>query len=70
MRTALVLLAFGTLSASCVPKATVVPDWSIPHQLARPTQAYLLLAKPDGGFMEGKFVLPQGWWCISPEAVK
>lgn len=70
MRTALAWLGFVMLSASCVPKATVVPDWTVPHQLSRPAEAYLLLAKPSGGYMEGKFLLPQGWWCVSPEVVK
>lgn len=69
-RTLLALTASVPLSLGCKPPALVVPDQSIPHQLAAECRTTVLVTAPGGKVERQKVTVPAGWWVASPQVVE
>jgi hypothetical protein len=65
----LALLGSGMLSVGCV-SSQVVPDQSIPHQLAADTCGVILVKHPNGQVERQKVRIPAGYWIASPQTVE
>lgn len=68
-RLALVLAASATLSTACV-KRNVIPDPTVPHQVARETEVVVWTRAPDGKMVPTKVRLLKGWWIAGPPVVE
>lgn len=63
-----VLALFAWLSSGCAPHAIVIPDPTIPHEVAEELEAIVWLHAPDGYVKTRIRVLP-GYWVAGPEVV-
>lgn len=62
------VIAFAMLSTACV-KRTVLPDPTIPHQVAR--DAVVEVWCNDGSkLVRCRVRLAEGWWVASPQVVE
>jgi hypothetical protein len=64
MRIAFALSVCGMLC--CVPKVQVVPDPTVPHQVAEAAQVSIWARTPDGKLAKQQIQLPAGWWVAGP----
>ena len=67
MRTVVALSASVMLCVGCVPPRLVIPEPSIPHQLAKPAKVKILVGTPDGKYETQTAEIPAGWWVVSDE---
>jgi hypothetical protein len=67
MRIAFVLSACMTLC--CVPRVQVVPDPTVPHQVAEDAQVMIWARLPDGRLAKQPVKLQTGWWIAGPPVV-
>ena len=70
MRIALALLASGLLSTGCCSSGRVVPDATVPHQLAAESCVEVWARRPDGQLERVKVKAPAGWWLAGPPVVE
>lgn len=63
------VIAFAMLSTACV-KRTVVPDPTIPHQVAEESEAVVWCRAADGKLVRCKVRVLEGWWLASPQVVE
>lgn len=68
-RRALPLLAFALLLLGC-PKRTVVPDPTIPHQVAEGSDVTVWCGTTDRKLAKCEVRLDRGWWVASPQVVE
>lgn len=68
-RIGFVLGACGMLLTAC-PKRVVIPDPSVPHEVAEETTAYVWVRTPEGKLSKQKVKVLPGWWLASPEVVR
>jgi hypothetical protein len=68
MKTSLVVLVSALLCSACTP-TLVVPDPSIPHQLAADAKGVILVKHPNGQVERQEVRLPAGGWYASPQVV-
>jgi hypothetical protein len=63
-----------TLSACamlcCAPKVTVIPDPTVPHQVADEAQIVIWARMPDGRLAKQQIRLLAGWWIAGPPVVE
>lgn len=72
-RIMIVLAAFTMLwsvNAGCSPKVQVIPDPTIPHQVAREAQVEIWARRADGTMARQKVRLLEGWWIAGPPVVE
>lgn len=69
MRTVLVLLASAMLSGCC-SSGRVIPDATIPHQLADEACVEVWALGSSGKSERVKVKLPAGWWVAGPPVVE
>lgn len=69
MKTALALIVFAMLLAGCQPDRPL-PSRSIPHRLAKDTDAVIYVRTPQGDLQETDVTLPAGWWVAAPEIIE
>ena len=65
----LVLIASAMLLAGCLGHR-VAPDQRIPHQLARPARATILVEAETGRWIKLRVEIPAGWWIAGPNVVE
>lgn len=70
MRTVLALCASATLWTGCCASGRVVPDQTVPHQLAREVCVEVWATRPDGQLERVKVKAPAGWWLAGPQVVE
>ena len=70
IRTGLALFAFGTLCASCVHGPAVLPDPTVPHQMAAETEVTVWCRTEKGPLSTCTVRLLPGWWVASPQVVE
>lgn len=70
MRIVATLVASALLSTGCVPRATVIPDPTVPHQVASEAEIEIWTRLPDGRLAPTKVRLLQGWWIAGPPVVE
>jgi len=68
MLIACVLCACATLLPGCFAPR-VIPDQSIPHQLAAPATLTVWLTMPDGRKVDQAMAFPAGCWIAFPAIV-
>jgi hypothetical protein len=68
-RLALVLLASVPLSSGCV-KRVVIPDPTVPHQVAREAEVMIWVETATGKKVAQKVRLLEGWWIAGPPVVE
>jgi len=68
-RLASVLLASALLSSGCV-KRTVIPDPTVPHQVAREAEIEVWVQLAEGKKAKQKVRLLEGWWIAGPPVVE
>ena len=68
-RLAPVLLASALLSSGCI-KRTVIPDPTVPHQVAREAEVEIWVQAPGGNKVKQKVRLLEGWWIAGPPVVE
>ncbi len=56
-------------SAGCSPRVQVIPDPTIPHQVAKETEVEVWARRADGTMAPQKVRLLKGWWIAGPEIV-
>lgn len=61
-------IGFALLSA-CAHR-TVVPDLTVPHQVAERTEVVTWCGAPDAKLAKCRIVMEPGWWVASPQAVE
>lgn len=82
-RLALVLCAFALPSIGCVPRRAVIPDPTVPHQVAEETEVVIWTeipaspspANPTAAVsrtvkVKTKIRLLEGWWIAGPPVVE
>ena len=67
--TRLVLIGSALLFA-CSPKIVVLPDPSVPHQVAEDAEVVILVRQPDGKMAPQKVAVAKGWWIASPAIIE
>jgi hypothetical protein len=67
MRTALAVLASSLLCTACPRGAQVIPDPSVPHQVASETTVEVWARLPTGEMARTRIRLLEGWWVVAPE---
>lgn len=70
MKTVLALTASALLSSGCCASGRVVPDQSVPHQLAAEACLEVWATRPDGQLERVKVKAPAGWWLAGPQVVE
>jgi hypothetical protein len=60
----------GMLSAGCVARPAVIPDPSIPHQVAEEARIKVWCGTPDRKLEKCEVRLVDGWWVASPQVVE
>lgn len=68
-RLALVLCVFALPSIGCV-KRSVIPDPTVPHQVAKESEVVIWARAPDGKMVRMKVRLLEGWWIAGPPVVE
>lgn len=68
-RLALALLASALLSSGCAHR-TVIPDPTVPHQVAREAEVEIWVQAADGKKVRQKVRLLEGWWIAGPPVVE
>ena len=66
------LAASAMLCAACAtasPRATIVPDELVPHQLAEDVQVVIWVRQADGKLVPVRRLAPAGWWIAGPAVV-
>lgn len=73
LRTTIALAASTMLwstSAGCSPRVQVIPDPSIPHQVAKEAEVEIWARRADGTMARQKVRLLEGWWIAGPPVVE
>lgn len=70
MRTAFTLVASTMLFCGCVRTQQVIPDPTVPHQVAEETEVVIWARRPDGRMAPQKVRLLKGWWVAGPPVVE
>lgn len=65
-----VLIASALLLSGCCASGRVVPDQSVPHQVAREVCVEVWTRKADGKLERVKVKVPAGWWVAGPQVVE
>jgi hypothetical protein len=68
-RIVLTLLAFAPLSTGCV-NVRIIPDPTIPHQVAAESEVTIWARGPDGKKAKQRVRLLEGWWIAGPPVVE
>lgn len=68
-RIVLTLLASGMLSTGCATRK-IIPDPTIPHQVARESEVTIWARAADGKKVKQQVRLLEGWWVASPPLVE
>jgi hypothetical protein len=68
-RRVLYSLAFALPLLGC-PKRNVLPDPSVPHQVAQEARIRVWCRAPDGKQVKCRVRLLEGWWVAAPELVE
>lgn len=63
------LFVSGLLCSGCV-KRTVIPDPTVPHQVAREAEVEIWTDAADGKKVRQKVRLLEGWWIAGPPVVE
>lgn len=63
------LSASAMLSVGCV-KRTVIPDPTVPHQVAREAEIEIWVDTKDNKKVKQKVRLLEGWWIAGPPVVE
>jgi hypothetical protein len=58
------------LSSGCVPRRLVIPDPTVPHQVAKETTVRIWVEAPDGKRVAADVRLLEGWWIAGPPVVE
>lgn len=69
-RLVLVLFASGMLSLGCVPHRLVIPDPTVPHQVAKEARVQVWARAPDGKLVAQDVRILKGWWIAGPPVVE
>ena len=69
-RLVLALLGSALLSSACVPRRLVIPDPTVPHQVAKETTVQVWVQAPDGKRVATPVRLLEGWWIAGPPVVE
>ncbi len=70
LRTVFVLACSATLSIGCGASRLVIPDPTIPHQVARESEVEIWARGQDGKMSRVKVRLLEGWWIAGPPVVE
>jgi hypothetical protein len=70
MRTALALFASVMLFSGCLPRHHVIPDKSVPHQVAQPAKVVIWVRKADGEKVQERIWLMPGDWVADSRVVE
>jgi hypothetical protein len=68
-RLVLALSASALLFSGCV-KRTVIPDPTVPHQVAKETGVQIWVRAPGGKWVKQEVRLLEGWWIAGPPVVE
>ena len=70
MKIVLALIASAMLSTGCCKSGRVIPDATVPHQVATEACVEVWARRPDGAMERVKVRLPVGWWIAGPPVVE
>jgi len=74
MRLTMIALAASTTlwsgSVGCSPRVQVIPDPTIPHQVAKEAEVEIWARRADGTMARQKVRLLEGWWIAGPPVVE
>lgn len=70
MRIVFMLSAFMMLSSACVKAPLVVPDPTVPHQVASEAEVEIWARMPDGKLARETVRILPGWWIAGPPVVE
>ena len=69
-RIATAAVASLLLSSACVPHQLVIPDPTVPHQVAKEVEVYVWARLPSGELARQHVRLLEGWWIAGPPCVE
>lgn len=69
-RTMNVLAASAMLWLGACAHSQVIPDPTVPHQVAKEAQVQVWVRAPDGKMVAQRVRLLQGWWIAGPPVVE
>ena len=70
LRLVFVLIGSGLLYSSCVPHAAVIPDPTVPHQVAEEAVVKVWVDTTQGVKVKQEVRLLPGWWIAGPPVVE
>jgi len=57
-------------SAGCSPRVQVIPDPTVPHQVATEAEVVIWARRADGSLAPQRVRLLKGWWIAGPPVVE